>query len=215
MVKYKNINLYMICLALLVVASGSALMSCQQAKDLPGQVSDELPNPVKDFTEKDRYLIGLRWFEQGQYDIARKFWKPLSESGDCDAQYAMGLLYYYGLSVGKSQDKSIELWSLSAGQGQAQALQTLGIVYSHSDIPYVLDCKKGCGVERNLVEAYKMFRLAVKYGTPHEDDTSEQHLDLVRSEMNPEELERAEALTAGWKADPAICESRNFYILAD
>ena len=157
----------------------------------------------------------LRWFEQGQYDIARKFWKPMSESGDCDAQYAMGLLYYNGLSVWKSKDKAIELWSLSANQGQAQALQTLGIVYSHSGIPYVLDCNNGCGEERNLVVAYKMLRLAVKYGTPPGNATSEQHLDLVRSEINPEELERAEALTASWKAEPAICESRDFYIVAN
>ncbi|MFB3148060.1 MAG: hypothetical protein ACE10J_05290, partial [Thermodesulfobacteriota bacterium] len=39
--------------------------SCQQAKEIPKQIPKELPNPVSDFTENDRYKLGLRWYQQG------------------------------------------------------------------------------------------------------------------------------------------------------
>ena len=94
---------------------------CAQVEQIPEQVPKELPNPVSDFTQKDKYMIGLRWYQQGNLDIAVKFWRPLAESGDCDAQYSMGLLYYRGAGVRKSYNRAVELWTGAAEQGQAQA----------------------------------------------------------------------------------------------
>ncbi|MGH7891862.1 MAG: tetratricopeptide repeat protein, partial [Thermodesulfobacteriota bacterium] len=103
---------------------------CQQIKEIPDEIPEQLPNPVRDFTEKDNYLIGLNWYQQWNYQIAAKYWKPLAQEGACDAQYALGLLYFEGLGVGQSYERAIDLWTRSADQGQAQAQISLGIVYS-------------------------------------------------------------------------------------
>ena len=97
----KNIKSVVGFLTLLFVALFSG---CQQVKEIPDEIPEQLPNPVRDFTEKDDYIIGLNWYKQWNYGIAAKYWKPLAAEGDCDAQYALGLLYFEGLGVGHLVD---------------------------------------------------------------------------------------------------------------
>lgn len=189
-------------------------ISCQQAKEIPSQVGEDLPNPVSDFTQKDRYKLGLRWYQQGQYDIARKMWKPLAENGDCDAEYALGLLYFNGLSVRKNRDTALEWWSRAAQQAQPQALNSLGVVYSYARVPYTtLDCRKGCGEAKNLQEAYKWFGLALEYGPPREVNFSQKSLDRISSEMTETQINEARAIIGNWQPSPSKCKSRNLFIV--
>lgn len=188
---------------------------CQQVKEIPEEIPDQLPNPVRDFTEKDKYMIGLNWYQQRNYGIAAKFWKPLSEEGDCDAQYAMGLLYFEGLGVGRSYKKAVQLWSESADQGQAQAQISLGAVYSCISIPYTtLDCKKGCGEEKDLVAGYKWFGVASEIGSPHEIQVAQDSMNRIISEMTPEQISEGDALIEAWEPNPTRCEGRGLYIVA-
>jgi hypothetical protein len=187
---------------------------CQQVKEIPEEIPEQLPNPVRDFTEKDDYLVGLNWYKQWNYQIAAKFWKPLAQGGDCDAQYALGLLYFDGLGVGQSYEKAIELWTRSSDQGQAQAQISLGIVYSRTSLPYTsLDCKSGCGRERDLLMAYKWFGIASEIGSPHEKRIAGESLNKIVPEMTPEEIKEGEALVSAWKPDPARCDTRGYFIV--
>jgi TPR repeat protein len=109
---FNRMTIIVLLIAVLILS-----LSCQQVKDIPDEIPGQLPNPVKDFTEKDNYIIGLNWYRQQNYRIAAKFWKPLAEEGDCDARYAFGLLYFDGLGVRQSYEEATRLWSESADQG--------------------------------------------------------------------------------------------------
>lgn len=188
--------------------------SCQQAKEIPKQIPKELPNPVSDFTENDRYKLGLRWYQQGQYDIARKMWKPMAQNGDCDAEYAIGLLYFNGLSVGKSYKNALIWGGRAADQGQPQALNSLGIICVHLRVPYTsLDCKKGCGEAKNLVKAYKWFGLAKKHGPSRETKAAQKLLDRISKEMSNVEIKEAQIMIDEWEPKPAKYKSRGLFIV--
>ena len=187
-------------------------VSCQQTKEIPDQLSEDIPNPVSDFTQKDRYKLGLRWYQQGEYDIAKKMWKPMAEDGDCDAEYALGLLYFNGLSVRKNRGTAIKWWSRAGQQAQPQALNSLGVIYSHQRVPYTtLDCRKGCGEPINLVEAYKWFGLAVEYGPPREVKFAEKSINRISPDMSDNEIQEAKNEIKDWVPKPSKCKSRNLF----
>lgn len=189
-------------------------ISCQRAKEIPDQLSEDIPNPVSDFTQKDRYKLGLRWYQQGQYNIAKKMWKPMAQNGDCDAEYALGLLYFNGLSVRKSHSTALKWWGRAARQAQPQALNSLGVVYSHFRVPYTtLDCKKGCGEAKNLTNAYKWFGLAIDYGPPREIKFAQKSIDRISSEMTDDQIIKAKAIIEDWEPKPSICKSRGLFIV--
>ena len=207
---YIRDNIFLILISLVLIL----ILSCQQAKEIPGQLSEDIPNPVSDFTQKDRYKLGLRWYQQGQYDIARKMWMPMAENGDCDAEYALGLLYFNGLSVRKNYSTAFKWWEGAAEQAQPQALNSLGVVYSHQRVPYTtLDCKKGCGEPKNLVKAYKWFGLAKEFGPPREVKLAQKSLDRVSSEMTDAEINKAEVMIEQWEPRPSRCKSRGLFIV--
>ncbi len=198
----------------LVLFSLIICTGCQQVRDIPEEIPEQLPNPVRDFTQKDRYLIGLSWYRQRNYDIAAKFWKPLSTEGDCDAEYAMGLLYFEGLGVGKSFGRAIDLWKRSAEQGQAQAQISLGVVFARISIPYTaLDCKNGCGEDKKLAVAYKWFGIASEIGSPHEMKVATDSLSQILPEMTPDEIARGEEMVKAWKPVPVNCQPRGIYLV--
>ncbi len=200
---------------LLTAAFVILFLGCQQIKEIPDGIPEQLPNPVRDFTEKDNYLIGLSWYKQWNYQIAAKFWKPLAQEGDCDAQYALGLLYFEGLGVGQSYERAIGLWTRSADQGQAQAQISLGVVYSRLSLPYTsLDCKSGCGQEKDLIAAYRWFGIASEIGSPHEVTVAQDSLKKIVPEMTPEEIREGDALIDSWKPEPARCAPRGYFIVA-
>ena len=188
---------------------------CAEVREIPGQVQQDLPNPVSDFTEKDKFIQGLNWYRQANFDIAKKFWKPLAESGDCDAEYAMGLLYYSGAGVRRSYDNALAQWTRAAEQGQAQAQVALGAAYSRLYIPYIsINCKRGCGLDKNLVEAYKWFGIAIEDGTPREVRASEKSISRISLDMTPEQINEAQSEIEAFKPKPSRCKSRDLLIAA-
>ncbi len=180
-------------------------VACQDIKQIKGQ----LPNPVRDFTEKDPYILGLRWYEYGEYDIARKYWARLAKDGDCDAQFGLGLLYFEGRAVGQSYEKAREWWDKAANQGQPQAQVALGVMYAHSEIPYsVFQCGRGCGVAMDLVIAFRWLSLASQSGFPREVNQAKKLLDKIKPEMTPEQISEEDELIKKWIPDPSVCNPR-------
>ncbi len=66
-----------------------------------------------------------------------------------DSFKRLGLTFYHGKNVNKNEKKALELFSLAAHQGNAQAQFSLGVMYT-----------KGEGVPRDYCEAVKWYRLA-------------------------------------------------------
>lgn len=59
-------------------------------------------------------------------------WKPLAAKGNPAAQYQLGNLYEYGLGVTQNIQTAIELYTKSARQGNADAMNKLGDILSRS-----------------------------------------------------------------------------------
>lgn len=181
------------------------LIGCEEVKNIPSQ----LPNPVRDFTEKDKYIIGLRWYEYGNYDIALKHWKPLAEDGDCDAEFSLGLLYFEGQAVGKSYETAKGWWLKAANQGQPDAQVGLGVIFSQGEIPYSpFNCRDGCGVAKNLIEAYKWSSLASEVGYGIEKRQADGLLEKIRGEMSAEDIKVGAKIVEEWEPDPSLCTPR-------
>lgn len=207
--KYLYLNTIAVILLITIIAG------CAQVEQIPERLPKDLPNPVSDFTEKDKFKIGLRWYQQGSFDIAKKFWKPLAQEGDCDAQYTMGLLYYSGAGVRRNHEKAVALWTEAARQGQGQAQIALGAAYSHTGISYVsINCKKGCGVEKNLTEGYMWFGLASKLGSPRVVSIAEKSIERISTKMSSGQIEEAQSEIDIWEPVPSQCKSRGIFILA-
>lgn len=77
----------------------------------------------------------------------------IAESGDREAQGAVGLLYLYGIQVHRNYDKAAKWLEKSARQGEAGAEYQLGLCYA-----------TGMGVEQDLDEAIRWVRRSVKHG---------------------------------------------------
>ena len=194
---------------ILVITAG-----CAQVEQIPKQVPKDLPNPVSDFTEKDKFKIGLKWYQQGSFDIAKKFWKPLAEEGDCDAQYSMGLLYYSGAGVRRDFGKAAAFWTEAGEQEQVQAQIALGALYSHTGVSYAsINCNKGCGMGKDLVEGYKWFGLASKSGSPREVGIAEKSIERICAQMSSVQIEEAQSEIYNWKPSPSECKSRGVFII--
>jgi|GEM_PF-1028533 len=207
--KYLSLKKIAIVLVLVITAG------CAQVEQIPGQAYEELPNPVSDFTEKDKFKIGLRWYEQGSFDIAKKFWKPLAEEDDCDAQYSMGLLYYSGAGVRRDFGEAAALWTEAGEQGQVQAQIALGAAYSHTEISYTsINCNRGCGIEKDLIEGYKWFGLASKSGSPREVGIAQKSIERISAQMSSTQIEEARSEIYNWKPSPSECISRGIFIAA-
>ncbi len=198
-----------------VLIAALFFISCTETKEIGSQLAEDVPNPVSDFTEKDNYKLGLRWYQQGQYNIAKKMWLPMARNGDCDAEYAIGLLYFDGLGVRRNREEALTWWGRAAGQAQPQALNSLGVVYSHRSVPYTrLNCKRGCGEPKDLIEAYKWYGLAEKYGPPREVEFAQRSMNRISIDMSNEEIDKAKILIKDWKPNPSKCTSRDLFIVS-
>jgi TPR repeat protein len=69
----------------------------------------------------DIYTRGLRWFDRGNYEQARLDWEGLAKTGDCDAQYRLGVLYFLGAGVPQDFAEARKHWLIAANQGQGFA----------------------------------------------------------------------------------------------
>lgn len=76
----------------------------------------------------------IKLIEQESYSQARKLCQPLAESGNKDAQLAMGVLYAGGYTVNLDYPTAIKWLTLSANQGQATAAYDLGNLYVNGTV---------------------------------------------------------------------------------
>ena len=62
------------------------------------------------------YQAGVDAYEQGDYEIALKEWKPLAESGDSKAQFRLGVMYDKGVGVAQDYGEAFKWFQKAAEQ---------------------------------------------------------------------------------------------------
>tara|TARA_R110000868_G_scaffold91080_1_gene252630 strand:- start:10402 stop:11352 length:951 start_codon:yes stop_codon:yes gene_type:complete len=78
---------------------------------------------------KDPLLVEAKNnFYDGDYKNAAKDLHVLSKSGDPEAQYALGYMYYYGMGVEKNPIVARRLISMSAEKGNVEAVKALRLL---------------------------------------------------------------------------------------
>jgi TPR repeat protein len=168
------------------------------------------------FDPFDDYVRGLRWFDRGAFEEAKIYWVPLANAGDCDAQFRLGTLYFLGAGVPQS-DETARQWLLTAAnQGQAFAQGLLAVMYAHDSISIrtaarvvVFDCTEGCGVERNLVEAYEWASLSKRFSVYDGQRENVKNMMVKYSQsLSPEQIAEAELYIQDWKPSPSQCKQR-------
>ena len=79
--------------------------------------------------------------------------RRLSEQGDLEAQYQLGLKYQKGNEVNRDLKEARKWWRKAAEKGHAKSQLILGSLYA-----------QGYGVEKDIVEAEKWVRQAAEQG---------------------------------------------------
>jgi hypothetical protein len=166
----------------------------------------------------DNYVIGLRSYDRGAYQQAAERWEPLVKAGDCDAQFRYGMLYFRGVGIRDERDsgyaepnyaKALELWNLAANQGQPKTQIVLGDLYYQGQKVTIRCTMADCGIQRNLVTAYKWYLLGEKSAYyAGEKEYLSRILLSIRVEMTQLEREEGENMVAKWKPSPSACKPR-------
>ena len=90
---------------------------------------------------------------KGDYETARRVWKPLAEHGDVLAEYNIGYMNYNGHGGAKNYKEALKWYTLSALHGNNVARYALGVIYESGDI-----------VEKDYKLAAAWYQLAANEG---------------------------------------------------
>lgn len=98
---------------------------------------------------------GAKAHKRGDYGTAYRFFKPLAEKGDADAQYNLGIMLENGQGLPRDDAGAARWYRMAAERGSADAQYNLGVLYD-----------EGRGVPRDDAEAMKWYRKAAEQGMP-------------------------------------------------
>ena len=142
---------------------------------------------------------GIAAFERGDYSTALREFKPLSEAGDANAQFHIGVMYLNGFGVEKNDLHANEWFRRAGEQGHARSQYILGHWYSRrpnrdeaesikwfkmvagqgdADAQYYLAELYSVGEYKNYAEAFSWYSRAAEQG--HVD--SQVHLEGMYAE---------------------------------
>jgi len=107
---------------------------------------------------------GLMAYSQRDYAAALREFHPLAERGDGNAQYSIGLMYYYGQGVPQDYTEALNWYRKAGERGHTRALFSVARMYN-----------SGMGVPQDYIEALKWYRRAAELG--HGD--SQAHLGIM------------------------------------
>lgn len=91
----------------------------------------------------------------GDYDIAAKYYRNATDSGDQRAGNSLANLYYLGLGVTQDYNLASQLYFDAASSGVADAQLNLGHMF-----------KLGLGVESDPMRAFAWYAQADRFGNP-------------------------------------------------
>lgn len=123
-----------------------------------------------------------------QGDVRHMMLLKEADSGDPEAQFAVGMAYATGFGVQENSAEAAKWYRLAAEQGLTMAQKNLaGLLH------------KGNGLRRDFVEAYKWYEISIPNLA---DDLARTllrvELDALEKQMKPADVARAKALAAAW-----------------
>lgn len=105
---------------------------------------------------------GIAAFENQEYEKAIKLIKPLAEQGTTEAQYFMGVIYWYSTDreprinlAQKWFKRAFDQWYIAAEDGDLDSMVDISLMY-----------QSGLGVNINEKKAKKWLERAVEGGSP-------------------------------------------------
>jgi len=177
--------------------------------------------PNTKYSTTDDYATGLRWFERGMQNnsaqeihTAIRYWEPLVEKGDCDAEYRMGLIYFAALGKERSYETAHKLWVKAANGNQQRAQWALGDLYLQDESLVFHHCTKtpNCDIKKDIKEAlfwYKLFEKSAKYSI--EKKYLNHVMPKVEAQLSQIEIKEIESKASKWKPTPKDCGARNMW----
>ena len=79
------------------------------------------------------YPIGLKAYQENDFERAVKYWNNASKRDDASAQYSLGLMYEHGQFVDRDIRKATGLLKNSAQAGHPLAQYHLNILYAEDE----------------------------------------------------------------------------------
>ena len=163
------------------------------------------------------------------YAKAAEYYRKAADQGHVEAQHALGLLHVRGLGVSQNYHRASEWFRLAANFGKhAGAEFALGELYfngrgvphsygqaigwyrkaankGHPVAQHVLGLmyREGCGVDQDLVEAFKWLSLAIRgrdrvLAHDAKSDPVREREKLLAT-MNQWQIDQADKLTGAWR----------------
>ncbi len=109
-------------------------------------------------SEHSQLESGITAYENQEYDTARTLLEPLAESGVAEAQYFMGVMYWYGAGVDLSASeaqvwfaRAAKIWQQAASTGDPDAMVEMSLMH-----------RNGFGVDRDDGAALDWVEAALK-----------------------------------------------------
>ena len=134
------------------------------------------------------YRSGLAAYEAGHYSEALGELLALSERGDADAEFMLGVMYYYGRGVSRDEGLAAVWFFKSARKGSASGQLAFGSLYI-----------RGTGVRRDLGQAYLWLTLAAESGVPGLQQQALLLRDDAARLMAPDDVEKARRLATNFR----------------
>lgn len=134
------------------------------------------------------YQSGLTAYEAGRYDMALEAFQPLAERGYAEAEFMLGVMYYYGKGVPRDDSLAAVWFSKAARKGNPSGQLAFGSLHI-----------RGTGLRRDLVKAYMWLTLAAESEVPGLQQQAVLLRDDAARLMRPEEVESARRLAADFK----------------
>ncbi len=78
----------------------------------------------------EQFKLGLAYANQGNHEVAAKWYVKAAEQGSVSAQACLGALYASGVGVRQDTTKAIELLTKAAEQGHMDAQFNLGVIHT-------------------------------------------------------------------------------------
>lgn len=179
-----------------------------------------------------QYIVAIRYADgkviKRDLKEAARWLEWAANAGLAPAQHRFAIMYERGLGVAKDLDQARTWYAAAAEKGNIKAMHNLAVSASGRDgskADYVLAAKwyaeaaaygvsdsqfnlgilaeHGLGTAKDMAEAYKWFSLAATKG----DKEAAKRRDILKAQLAPATLAKANAAVKGWKAKDALTEA--------
>ena len=179
-----------------------------------------------------QYVIGVHYADgvgtKADLKTAAKWFERAASAGLAPAQYRLAAMYERGLGVEQDLGQARTWYAAAAEKGNIKAMHNLAVSVSGRDgsaPDYTLAAKwyeeaasydlpdsqfnlgvlaeHGLGMQKDLAAAYKWFSLAAAHG----DAEAAKRREVIRVQLAPSTLAKADAELKAWKAKPAIADA--------